>query len=554
VVLDPDTVFADGFETPLITLTPVVANQGEYAPDAADRWMSGISVDRDGNIGLAYTTASSANNIFPGVRFTTRKSSDPVNTLRAEQVCVDGGGTQTGGTRWGDYSSLSVDPSDECTFWASVEYQLTTAARNWSNRVCSFRVEGCGGPSVSLDRSVETTVSICSADTDVAVYDYGLNAINGFSETVDLSVSNLPAATSANFPGGTAISSFPNQGTFEISGLQSMPSGNSSVTLDAVSTSITDNLDYQLSISQAATGSAATLNQPADNATDVDLLPEFTWTAIPDALSYRLEVATDAGFNNIILTVDTQNTSSTVVQALDVNTTFFWRVTGLNNCGAGLVSAVSQFTTGSFVTGTAADCPSGTNPNIVFFDDIEGDVSDWTLPAAPVGNNTWMQSTTRAFAGTSWYAEDLAVASDQYLVSPAITLPTAAEQPISLAYWNFQNLEANSGVNPDACWDGGLLEISTDGGATFTQIAGSDLLGDQYNGNITVNAASPISGLDAWCADDLQSASGDQTDISVVNLNAFAGQTVQFRFRVGTDGAVGDEGWYLDNVTVQSCQ
>ena len=115
-------------------------------------------------------------------------------------------------------------------------------------------------------------------------------------------------------------------------------------------------------------------------------------------------------------------------------------------------------------------------------------------------------------------------------------------------------MEANDGEGADACWDGGLLEISTDGGSTFTQISTGQLLRDPYNGLITNNPASPISDLDAWCADDIVPASGEQTDIVVADLNAFAGQSVQFRFRLGTDSAVGDEGWYIDNVTVQGCQ
>lgn len=555
---DPLNIFTDGFEDPVFanpTVNHTVVNQGEYGPDATDRWMPGISIDRDGNIGLAYSVSNSGTGTFPGVRFTTRRNTDIANTMRDEQVCVDGGGAQTSTSgRWGDYSSLSVDPVDECTFWASVEYQLTTAQRNWSNRVCSFRVDGCGGPSVSLDVNVTKNMGVCSATTDVVTYDYGLTAINGFNETVNLSLANEPAGSVINFPGGTAVSSFPNTGTFELSNLTGLASSETDVTLTAMSTSITDTLDYHLSVSAAATNTAATLTLPANNAIDAELIPTFVWTAIADALSYRLEVATDLAFSNIILSTETTSLSLLSPQAFDVNTTFYWRIIGLNNCGDGVASATSQFTTGSFVTGTAAACPGGTSANVVFFDDIEGDVSDWTLPVAPIGTNTWAQNSTHVFSGTAWFAQDVAVSSDQYLVSPPIVLPAIAQSPLSLSYWNYQNMEANNGVNPDACWDGGLLEISTDGGATFNQISNTDMLGDQYNGSITVQGASPISGLDAWCATSAVPASGDQTDFTVVNLDAYAGQTVQFRFRLGTDNAVGVEGWYLDNVTVQGCQ
>ena len=551
----PDLIFKNGFEETIALTSPVVLNQGEYAPDATDRWMPGISIDQDGNIGIAYSAANSEEGVFPGVRYTTRNHSDPPNTLRDEQVCVDGGGSQTSTSgRWGDYSSMSVDPVDECTFWASIEYQLSTAERNWSNRVCSFKMENCGEAFVSLDSNVIDTISICSADEDEVTFDFGLNAFNGFSETVTVSLSDEPIGSTVSFPEGMVFSDFPATGTFNISNLTGQATGNVDMTLTASSTSVTDTLAYHLNISSATPAVGANLVLPADLDTGVELNPTFVWDSVADALSYRLEVSTDNNFTDIIIDELTDGLSFTVESSLNINTTYFWRVTSSNNCGDGVVSDVSEFNTGSFVTGTPAECTIGTAPNVVFFDDLEGDLSDWTLPAAPVGTNTWATSTSQSFSGNAWFGQDVAVSSDQYLVSPEITLPTADQSPLSLSYWNFQELETDSGSGNNACWDGGLLEISTDGGTSFTQITGAELLGDQYNGAITTNAASPISGLQAWCASSLVTAAGDQADISVVDLNAYAGQTVQFRFRLGTDGAVGAEGWYIDNLTVQGCQ
>jgi len=339
-----------------------------------------------------------------------------------------------------------------------------------------------------------------------------------------------------------------------ITGLGGASTAETSFTLNADAGANNASRDYQLSISADATVVPATLNAPVNAATEVDLRPEFSWQAVPGATSYLLEVALDAGFNTIVLETVTTETSLTADNALDTATQHFWRVTAQNNCGAGVASVENSFTTGDFTTGTAAACPGGTSPNVVFFDDIESGINGWTLPSAPIGSNTWAQTDARAFSGMAWFAQDLPVSTDQYLVSPSIVLPAASQQPISLAFWNFQNIEANDGAGADACWDGGLLEISTNGGVSFTQIPVAQLLRDPYNGLITNNPNSPISDLDAWCADDIVPASGDQTDIVVADLNAFAGQTVQFRFRLGTDSAVGDEGWYIDNITVQGCQ
>jgi len=554
-----DTVFDGGFEEGELSVASQagsIANQGEYAPDTTtDRWMAAVSVDADGNLGAIYTASSDIENIFPSARITTRKFADPTDTLRQEEVCVAGGGIQqsTSG-RWGDYSSVSVDPVDECTFWATVEYMPSTSNAGWANRVCSFKFSDCGDPRLAFAGEIDDTLQICSADSDQLGADFQLLGVNGFSDAATLSVSGLPGGASASFDTGTTISDYPALGRLNITGLAAAGTAETSFTLNASAGANNASRDYQLSISAAATADPAVLTTPGAATTDVDLRPEFSWQAVTGATSYLLEVATDAAFSNILVSATTAETSLQLEDSLATATEHFWRVTALNNCGAGVVSAVSSFTTGDFTTGTAAACPAGTSPNVVFFDDIESGINGWTLPAAPVGSNTWAQSTARAFSGTSWFAQDLPVSTDQYLVSPSITLPAASQQPVSLAFWNFQNIEANDGEGADACWDGGLLEISTDGGSTFNQIPTAQLLRDPYNGLITNNPASPISDLDAWCADDIVPASGEQTDIVVADLDTFAGQTVQFRFRLGTDSAVGDEGWYIDNVTVQGCQ
>jgi hypothetical protein len=551
---------------------PAVVNQGEYGPDDTDRWMPGISVDQDGNIGLAYSVANSSESTFPGVRFTTRNHNDPANTLRDEEVCVDGGGSQTSTSgRWGDYSSVSVDPVDECTFWASVEYQPTTANANWSNRVCSFKFENCGQPYFSMNSSSSRSVSVCSATEDIATYDFTLLSSNGFSDTVNVDLTGQPGTSTVTYTNGNSFSNFPASGGFELSNLTGLPSGEFDMTLNGTATSVSNALDYHLSISAAATSEGAVLVAPLNQAVNTDVIfmhgfeldvplatvglyPTFDWLAVNDALEYRLEVATDAAFSNLIIDITMTELNHTSDVPLGVNTLYYWRVTAINNCGPGQVSEVFEFTTGSFVSDTVAECTGNTTAEIVFFDDLEGDVSDWTLPAAPIGNNTWATSSAQAFSGQAFFAQDVPVSSDQYLVSPAITLPTIDQSPISLSYWNYQELETDAGTGNSACWDGGLLEISTDGGNNFTQISGAQMIGDPYNGAITNNAASPISGLQAWCASSAVLAAGEQADIAIIDLDDYAGQTVQFRFRLGTDGAVGAEGWYIDNVTVQGCQ
>src|SRR5262249_47000463 len=101
--------------------TPVGAHQSTFAPDSNFRWMGSIAMDQAGDMAMGYSVSSST--VSPSIRFTGRAPTDPANTMQAETSIVAGGGSQTGNlTRWGDYSSMSVDPVDDCTFWYTTEY------------------------------------------------------------------------------------------------------------------------------------------------------------------------------------------------------------------------------------------------------------------------------------------------------------------------------------------------------------------------------------------------------------------------------------------------
>src|SRR5579863_4286896 len=125
--------------------TPVVAQQGTYAPDANTRWMGSVAMDRIGDLAVGYSVSSGA--IFPSIAFAGRMPSDPPGALEAETTIVSGGGSQTLLSRWGDYSAMTVDPVDDCTFWYTQEYLSTTGAWNWNTRIASFNFPGCAGNS-----------------------------------------------------------------------------------------------------------------------------------------------------------------------------------------------------------------------------------------------------------------------------------------------------------------------------------------------------------------------------------------------------------------------
>jgi hypothetical protein len=117
-----------------------VYQASSYAPDSTYRWMGSMAQDRFGDIAAGYSASSGS--ISPQIRYTARAVGDPLNTLRLEATVPITTGSQTNYNRWGDYTSMSIDPSDDCTFWYTNEYQATTGYY-WSTWVTAFKMLGC---------------------------------------------------------------------------------------------------------------------------------------------------------------------------------------------------------------------------------------------------------------------------------------------------------------------------------------------------------------------------------------------------------------------------
>ena len=190
------------------------------------------------------------------------------------------------------------------------------------------------------------------------------------------------------------------------------------------------------------------------------------------------------------------------------------------------------------------DCGPGSSANIIFSDDFESGAPGWSSEGT---GSTWALGGGVSPGGPHsgafvYHADDVGSVTDQYLISPAISLPTG-ESPVALKFWNYQEIEDSF----SGCYDAGVLEVTNDGGASWTRLE-SELLTDPYHGVVSSGFSNPLAGENAWC--------GDPQDWlnSVVDIDAFAGQTVQFRWRLATDTSVSHPGWDVDDVVIQSCQ
>jgi uncharacterized repeat protein (TIGR01451 family) len=181
--------------------SPTVVQQSTFnnGGDGVWRWMGSTAEDRLGDMALGYSASSSA--LHPQIRYVGRVAADPVNTLgQAEAHIFDGAGSQTNASyyRWGDYSDMTVDPVDDCTFWYAQEYYAAVANVDWRTRIANFKYPGCSGPNLP-----DVTISKTPDGPSVAPGDQ-----IGF--TVELANEGDADATGLSFtdllPTGTGVS------------------------------------------------------------------------------------------------------------------------------------------------------------------------------------------------------------------------------------------------------------------------------------------------------------------------------------------------------------
>jgi PKD repeat protein len=122
-----------------------VFQQSTFSPDSASRWVGSAAMNKAGDLAIGYSVSSTS--VSPSIRAAGRTSGDPLGTLGSELSLKAGSGYQTHTSgRWGDYTSLMVDPTDDCTFWYTGEYTASVSSASWHTYIGSFTISDCGSP------------------------------------------------------------------------------------------------------------------------------------------------------------------------------------------------------------------------------------------------------------------------------------------------------------------------------------------------------------------------------------------------------------------------
>ena len=239
--------------------TPALYQSGTFAPDAQYRWMGGMAMDQAQDIAIGFSRSGSAAGQYPSLVYAGRVPTDTLGTMEGEVTLLAGLGSQSSGgkDRWGDYASVTIDPTDDCTFWFTQEYLKSTGQNggfNWSTAIGSFNFPGCGGtPNFSLN-AIPSSVSVAEGGT--ATTTVNVVPVNGFTGSVTLSkLSGLPTGVTVGFsPNPTTTSSTL---TFTASGTAAK--GTSTVTIQGVSGGLTQTAMLNLTVTGGSGGGTVTL-------------------------------------------------------------------------------------------------------------------------------------------------------------------------------------------------------------------------------------------------------------------------------------------------------
>ena len=252
---------------------------------------------------------------------------------------------------------------------------------------------------------------------------------------------------------------------------------------------------------------------------------EITWTTDEPASSVVVYGTSSSNLNQQATSSGYVTSHSVTLTGLSAETKYYYMVKSADQSDNQANSSVYNFT-------TTAEPQMPTD----FSDDMENGDGNWTKHAN--GSTPWsIVSTNYAHSGShALFSADEGAIKDDAIDTYEIDLRNASSA--TLTFYHTYELENG--------YDGAVIEISTDGGQTFTDL-GSKITQGGYNGTISTSYQSPIAGRNAWTGGSL----GTMSQV-VVDLSSYVGHTVIIRFRIACDTSVNKTGWYVDDVVVSA--
>jgi hypothetical protein len=379
-----------------ISTTPVQTQL--YRPDTTlDRWMGSLAVDGQGNMALGYSTSNNTAPNYPSLKYAGRLAGDALNSLpQTETTLFAGTGSQTTYNRWGDYSAMSVDPTDDCTFWYTNEYYAATGT-NWRTRVGAFKFPSCtitSGTLVATVKDCSGTV-IKNAVVTIDGHDYGVTPAAGTFTAYLTPGSHTIYASYLGSSSSTQTVTVPGTVTLNVG---TAPS----VTTSPASTSVCSGGSTTLTVAASGTslhyqwyeGTAPSTTTPVG--TDAN---SFTTPNLTSTTSYWVRVSNGCG------TADSATATVTVTSGTSISAGSPADPTAIctGNTASLTVSASGSNLHYQWYQGTASDTttPVGTDSNSYTTATLTGNTNYWVRVTGDCGTADSRTATVAVNAATS---------------------------------------------------------------------------------------------------------------------------------------------------------
>ena len=491
-----------------------------------NNWMSSIAQDNRGDIALGFSQSGTTQraDIKIAGRTNNVANSGILNEGEALMHAATGSQTSTS-NRWGDYSAMSIDPTDDCTFWYTQEYYAVTSSGSWSTRVGKFRFPQCTD---APKATISGTITFCSGGAPIP--NAFINATGGFNR-----VTGANGMYSITVAPGTYTVTAGKPGGFNGSSQTVTVGSGGNVTANICLTGVPLVTSGTAQIVAESCGLPNAAPDPGEQLT-VSLPLQNTGAASTTNLTATLQAT-----GGVINPGPAQNFGALAPGSAAAARNFTFTVDPNLPCGS-TITLTFNITDGATSYGTVTRTYTTGVPSVSLSENFD----NVTAPALPSGWTSvqlvgtainWITTTSSpSSAPNAAFANEPVNKNLSALVSPSVSIQSPASQ---ISFKNSYNTEVN--------FDGMVLEYSTDGGTNWTDVitGGGAFVSGGYNSPLSADSTNPLPGRRAWSG-----SSGGYIDTVITLPASLNGQNVRFRWVLGTDDSVTVEGVRIDNVQV----
>lgn len=512
-----------------------VVEQTTIGGTISSRWIGSAAQDHQGNLAVQYNTA--ADDKQPSIFYTGKLAGDAAGVFRPERPLIEGTGVQKAfGWRWGEYSGMTVDPVDDCTFWMTNAYYTLESQEfsdfGWLTRIGSFKFAECTPASRGSLTGVVT------------------NAAN--SQRIVGAVIRAGAYTRATNPAGSYGSLSVLPGTYEVtaSARGYLPQTISVTVADGQSVNqnfalqpvpILENTGIQLTTESCAINQAA---EPGETVTFAIALQNTGVLSAADLTATLLPTA------EILSPGPPQSYGSMPAGGAAVSRPFTFTVSSSAGCGSVVTLNLEIRDGGSLIGNISIPLQTGVQRLALHenFDRVTGQAlpHGWSTTSSE-NHQLWRTSSSRnQSVPNSLFSPAPHQQGMNEVISPAFSVVSSQAE---IRFRNWYELETTFLRN--RLYDGSVLEIKI-GSGDWQDIlaAGGMFLSGGYDGTIDGCCMNPLAGRLGWSGRSGVNQTSEFITTRAKLPASAAGQNVRLRFRIGSDIGGFREGQYVDDLEV----